>query len=177
MVFAVPLSLGFHSISEYIEFHTLADFDMNCAMAKLNSKLPDDVRVTALCKKPEKYTKTLASYVYSATYEIMCEGMYNTKENMQEFFDQKSILISKTSKKTGRTTQLDIRDRMFSYRIKKDIKNRMLITIDLRSDSDAMLNPSVFFKAYCDYFRLDIDKLEPVITRTAILDKDGNPLV
>ena len=176
MGFALPLSLGYHSIADYIEFETLAEFDENNAIQIINSKLPADIRITAFGKKPEKYNKSLASYVFSANYEIMCEGMYNTPNNMEEFFNLDHIFIDKTSKK-GKPSVLDIRDRMLSYRIMKDLKNRMLINIDLRSDSERMLNPGVFFNSYCNKFNIDIEPLNPVITRIGIIDNEGNLLV
>lgn len=177
MGFALPLSLGYHATSEYIEFETATKLDIESSVALLNTKLPEDVRVSEICIKPEKYNKSLASYVYAAKYEIMCEGIYDTPIKIENFFEKSEIIIKKTSKKTGRTNEINIRERMIAYRIKKDLKNRMLIVVTLRSDSEGMLNPSAFFKAFCDEYELDQENLEPVITRTAILDKELNALI
>jgi hypothetical protein len=157
--------------------------DANEALRLLNARLPEGVRVTYFGAKPDRYTKSLASYVYAASYEICCAGLSDAAARMTAFFAEDSITISKTSHKTGKTSQTDIRNRMLGFTVldhaadAEDAAGDMHIGVTLRADAVGMLNPGAFFEAFCAHGDIDFATLTPIITRTAILGADGKPLI
>jgi hypothetical protein len=198
MSFALPLSLGFHSVCEYLEIETgqtaaispgpengkagresaaPAALRTQTPAGRLNERLPEGIRVTGFCEKPVCYPKSLASYVHAARYEIMCEGIDDAPARLAAFFAQSSITVRKEKHKTGKVTENDIRGAMLDYRVVKDLKGRMLAEVTLLSGGGAVLNPLVFFDAFCAHSGQVREALAPVVTRQAILGKDGRPLL
>ena len=186
MSFALPLSLGLHSVCELLEFEidTLETSGISEGKSEIiskkviiaNDRLPDGVRIRAWFEKPAGVTKSLASLAMAATYEFMCDGLADAPGKLETFFGHDRVLAAKRDKKTGGEKEVDIRPLMHGYRIVKDMRGRMLAEATLASAPSGTLNPQVFFGAFCEASGL-IDKgLSPVITRTAILSADGKPL-
>jgi len=176
MSLALPLSLGLNSVCELLEFETeqaSGPAYVDQAVEEVNERLPEGVRVFEWWEKPANVSKSLAANAAAATYEFMCEGIADAPALLADFFAHESVIVQKTDKKTGADSEKDIRPEMLSYRIVKDMRGRMLAETTLLTSPGHTLNPVVFFKALCAAARLDAEKLSPVITRTAILDKDG----
>lgn len=179
MSLVLPLPLGLHSVCELLEFETdmaAAGRDVQPAMEAVNERLPEGVYVTAWHEKPESATKPLASFTSAATYEFMCDLEQDAPALLKRFFGLDSIISKRTDKKTGKETGKDIRPEMESYRVIKDIRGRLLAEATLSAAPGKTLNPIAFFNAFCSASGLDAGALAPVITRTAILGKDGRPL-
>jgi radical SAM-linked protein len=181
MSFALPLSLGFHSTCELLEFEHGGDAARTRRMAEtaaaaLNERLPEGIRVSGFLEKPARYPKSLAFYVEAASYEIMCEGIDQAAEKLSAFFQSPCVMVEKTSKKTGKSAETDIRGLMRGYRVIHNMKGRLLAEVTLQSAAGSLLNPQVFFGAFCRQFELDPERFAPVITRTGILGQDGKPL-
>lgn len=185
MSIALPLSLGQSSVCELMEFETAAGPTGQGAerqeyfsqkAAELNERLPEDIRVLSLREKPAEFNKAVASYVAAAEYEILSERISDAKAKLEAFFAAQSIIIEKTSKKTGKVTEHDIRPDMLSYSIRNEQKGLLLCRVVLRAEAGALLNPQVFFNAFIASFPGGDAALAPMITRTAILGKNGEIL-
>ena len=180
MSLVLPLSVGLNSLCELLEFETESRFseaEIAAASEEINERLPKGLRLTGCREKPSYVSKPLASLVSAATYEFMCEGVRGAPELLSAFFGRESVIIGRHDKKTGRDVEKEIRAEMLDYRIIKDMRGRMLAEATLSALPGATLNPTVFFKAFCRASGLPEDELSPVITRTAILDKEGRPLI
>ena len=181
MSFALPLSLGQSSVCELLEIETVCECDVDSAISDLNARLPDDIHVLSMRKKPDSFPKSLASYVSAAQYEILCDGIYDANDRLATFFAQERIFIQKTSKKTGLTTEKDIRPDMLSYSVRKELRGWLLCKVTLRAEAGAVLSPGTFFEAFIASISADddigaVDSFLPSITRMAILGKDGELL-
>lgn len=184
MSFALPLGLGQHSTCELLEFepeHTEAlkgspSVVASQAIAVLNARLPDGVRVNEWYEKPGSITKSMASYVAAANYEFICDEIDGAPALLSAFFAQKNVTIFKRDKKTGADKPKEIRSEMLDYRIIKDLRGRMLAEVTLAAAPGKTLNPQLFFKAFCEASGLAEKALIPVITRTAILGANRVPL-
>ena len=178
MSIVLPLSLGLHSVCELLEFETdmvKTGEEVQAALSTVNDRLPEGVYVTAWHEKPVALNKPLASYVTAATYEFMC-GIADAPALLEGFFGRESIIITKTDNKTGKETEKEIRAEMEGYRVIKDIQGRMIAEATLSAAPGKTLNPVAFFDAFCKASGLDAGTLAPIITRTAILGRDGRPL-
>ena len=179
MSFALPLSLGLYSVCELLEIETEGTLEpeaVESAVRSINKRMPDGARVTAWYEKPQRVSKSLASYTSSAVYEFMCDRIGNAPALLADFFARENVIAKKHDKKTGKVVEKDIRTEMISYRIVKDIPGRMLAEAVLSAQQGRTLNPIVFFDTFCLASGLETDLLTPVITRTAILGNEGRPL-
>ena len=201
MSIALPLSLGQSSVCELIEVETASDSPVNVAPAadsrlnvapaadnsienairELNARLPDDLHVTSMRKKPDAFPKSLASYVEAAKYEILCDGIYNANDRLAKFFAQEHILIEKTSKKTGKISEKDIRPQMLDYNVKTEIHGWLLCRVTLSAGAGSVLSPKTFFDAFIASIAGEepagtFDTYIPSITRLAIFGQNGNIL-
>ena len=175
MSFALPLSVGLYSVCELLEFETDEKWSEDVT-DQVNNRLPEGIHVTNWHKKPESVTKSLASFVDSAAYEFMCEGVYDAPELLKAFFSRGSVNVLKFDKRAGEKTEKDIRSEMLDFRIIKDMRGRMLAEATLLARPGHTLNPVTFFGAFCEASGLNEADMAPVITRTAILCADGKPL-
>lgn len=182
MSIALPLSLGQSSVCELIEIETLDDCATNNTIDDLNSRLPNDIHVLSLRKKPESFSKSLASYVSAAEYEILCDGIFDANVRLEKFFAQDHIMVKKTSKKTGQTTEKDIRPDMLSVSVRKELRGWLLCRVVLRAEAGSVLSPKTFFDAFISSITDEENKSGtydghiPSITRMAIFGKDGEVL-
>ena len=74
MSFAQPLSLGYLSLDEYIEFETVAEHDEAELMAQLQNNLPKDVVVKDLFRFDDE-TRTLAAESVACEYRIFIPAL------------------------------------------------------------------------------------------------------
>ena len=179
MSIAMPLSLGLHSTCELLEFETdevNSAEEAAAAVDTANMKLPEGVRVTAWCRKPDYLTKSLASFVAAATYEYMCDGVMDATEKLAGFLSRDSVIVRKPDKKSGKESDQEIRADILESRNIKDMRGCILAEATLRAAPGKTLGPLVFWNAFCGSSGLDPDELSPAITRTAILDAKGKPV-
>ncbi|MCL2492867.1 MAG: TIGR03936 family radical SAM-associated protein [Clostridiales bacterium] len=203
MSLALPLPLGVHSVCEWLEFETEGDTGDD-PLARLNARFPEGVHATRFLEKPAGYPKSLASYVDAASYEILIEGVEDAPKKFEEFFALPRIPLLKERK--GRASEVDIRPQMLDHRIVKDMPGRLLASVTLSAGAGNTLNPLRFTEAllrtYPDLqsksmegatrgfpkspilWNLPGTQLCPkaasparMVTRTAILGADGNPLL
>ena len=177
MSFALPLSVGIHSVCELLEFEMDAEVkDISHSIAEVNERLPEGMRVKSWYRKPESLSKSLASLAMAAAYEFMCDDVDEAPEKLVAFFKKDSVIASKRDKKSGGEKEVDIRSLMHGYRIVKDMRGRILAEAILSAAPSQTLNPRVFWEAFCNACGIDSARLLPVITRTAILGAEGGPL-
>jgi radical SAM-linked protein len=170
MSFAMPLSLGFYSFSELLEFETDAAVDLNTAPSELNGHLPDGLRVDAIFVKPEKYKKTLASYAKAAKYEIICDEIYDATARLNAYYAQKEILQVKHSRKKGTDKTIDIKPLILDLAVDKEFKNKVIMFVTLSATADGrVLNPTDFLRSFYEYCGVDFALAAPTITRLDII--------
>ena len=150
--FALPLSVGYTSECEILELTLSEDISPSEIMDRLNSVLPQGVRITAAFSGKSRMKEL--SY---ALYDVYPE---NTVQSIEEFLSMDKILIDKKTKSGIKET--DIRPDI------KDIKiNGKKIEMLLSAGSRANLKPEVVINAMnkyiksfdcgeCDYHRKEI---------------------
>ena len=176
---ALPLPIGVLSVCELMEFETDESIEANVSDAYIekaifsaNQRMPEGIRISKWYKKPEFFSKSLASRVSVAKYEFMCDKIEDAPTKLESFFNQDSIIIKKRDKKSDSEIEKDVRKMMLDYRIVKNIVGRMLAEATLSAGPGQTLGPVVFFKAFCESVGFDADDMKPIITRTAICDSN-----
>ena len=171
ITFALPLSLGFASTCESMDFRLLDDHaDMSAIPAQLNACLPDGIRVSR-CAEAQDKPADIDSAVYAVRMEPMNADDISDKElysKLNDFLAQPQIITEKKTKKGKKDIDLK------AYILDCDLSDAdgVGMTLRLPAGSSLNINPSLIvtaFEAYCGA------ELHADITRTAILTKEGRP--
>ena len=148
MVFALPLSVGTESVTEYLDFKITKSMTEKELTDRLNSAFPPEMRVLEAYEPDSKFTDIkYAEYVLENDTDFCIDAL-----------DAESIIVLKKTKSGEKET--DIKPMINSY--KKD-GNRL--TCVLSASPDSYLNP--------DYIAKLIGITDCTVIRTRVLLSDG----
>lgn len=171
ITFALPLSLGFASECESMDFRVLDDNeDLSAIPERLNGCLPDGIRVISCAESVHK-PADIDSSAYDVILEPMNEGDISTKElksELNDFLELPEIIVEKKTKKGKKDVDLKLYILAFDWRDGDKVR----FTIKLPAGSTLNINPNLLFSAFADRIGTE---LYANITRTAIFTKDGEP--
>lgn len=166
MNFALPLSLGYEGTNEVMDIRIIDDeYPLDKVLASLQAVCPPDIEIIK-ATNPVKPTKEIGFADYVLAFdEINCD----LKSLFADFFSKESVTVEKKGKK-GKVKKVDIMPK-----IKACCVGDNTLTLQLVAGSEDNLNPALVMDAFFEIFGL-----EPVfytVTRTSILDKQGNPFI
>ena len=148
MVFALPLSVGTESVTEYLDFKITKTMSEKELADRLNSAFPPEMRVLEVYEPDSKFTDIkYAEYV-----------LENDADFSLDSFKAESIVVLKKTKSGEKDT--DIKPMIKSY--KKE--NNKLVCV-LSAAPDSYLNP--------DYIAKLIGITDCTVVRTRVLLSDG----
>ena len=166
MSFAQPLSLGYSSLCEYLEFETLTPHDPDVLKEDLAKNLPRDLAITELFQFDSE-VKTLAAESDACEYRIFVpfEG---TEEEFRDLFTsymaQDRITALKKMKKTKTLEEVDIKDKIRSWKVSKEGDNAVIDCI-LDSGSHSNLSPELVIKSFLDFSKLPLMRWDLEVQR------------
>jgi len=166
MSFAQPLSLGYSSLCEYLEFETMTPHDPNVLREDLAKNLPRDLAITELFQFDSE-VKTLAAESDACEYKIFVpyEG---TEEDFRELFAsymaQDRITALKKMKKTKTLEEVDIKNKIRSWKVSKEGDNAVIDCI-LDSGSHSNLSPELVIKSFLDFSKLPLMRWDLEVQR------------
>jgi radical SAM-linked protein len=176
MTLAQPLSLGYTSVGEWLEFETVEDLIPEEVQKKLTDVLPAGIKILEIdTMKPEE--KSLASRCRAAEYTIaLCLDHTETdiqtfKARMennpqgQDFLEQDTIIVAKASKKHKDVVEVDIKP-MIHYMNICIVDNNIFISTELSAGSNRNLSPELLIDAYLTYYQLKIPRETIEVIRT-----------
>ena len=179
MGFAQPLSLGYESLDEYIEFET-ADETIAAEeiLAKMKALMPEGL--TLLSIEKATHPKTLAANTVSAEYRIeipLSDGdrgkaPSDARALWQEYMGQKEILAFKKQKKKKELVQVDIRPKIREI-LFFPLEGKLDIEATLDSGSDSNLSPELVITTVLERFGLSTPRSEIRVTRKKIHFKEA----
>ncbi|MGI6731216.1 MAG: TIGR03936 family radical SAM-associated protein [Anaerovoracaceae bacterium] len=168
MSFAQPLSLGYSSKSEYLEFETIETYDGQEIKEKLNAILPPGLGVLE-CKIMDSGKKSLAALIKSADYEIQIpwKNPIDISKIIEEYMTQDHIYVDKLNRKTGKIKEVEIKSMI------KEMKgeahdNEIILTARLSAGSMSNLSPEMLLSSFCQYAGIPYDRADINITRLEI---------
>ncbi|MCR5481867.1 MAG: TIGR03936 family radical SAM-associated protein [Clostridia bacterium] len=176
MGFALPLSLGYESLCEMVEFETEQKITKEEVAERLKKIMPEGLEITG-CRILPTEGKSLAALVDKASYEIILpsdfEGMAECDFAglSENFMRQNEIIVMKLSKKDkrGRRTEkpLDIRRMLHSFEISSKGGHQVIsMTADCGSNSN--LSPELVIQAFLKFAKLEIPRHEIDVKRIGI---------
>ena len=174
MGFAQPLSLGYWSMGEYIEFETENDLLPGEIMARLAPGMPGGIKLED-CLGADRLKKTLASHTVAAEYmiEIPAEDGSSIEGKDPEalhkaYMDRPEIPAWKRQKKKKEKKKVDIRPMIREITFMPTEK-RLYIDALLDSGSASNLSPELIVDTVLECFGLDVDRSAVSIMRKKIL--------
>ncbi len=187
MSFAQPLSLGYSSSAEYLEFETREPYLTDEILEKIKPVLPEGILVFS-CEELPVAGKSLAALTESADYEVRIPGRavsgwlasgYNKEDRCIDETDNHitgliikwlsldRIMIQKRQKKSDRDVEVDIKPMIRDMSCFVD-NNYIMITMRLAAGSAANLSPEVALASFCDSYGIQYDRAEVSIKRTGL---------
>ncbi|MBQ6499665.1 MAG: DUF2344 domain-containing protein [Ruminococcus sp.] len=168
ITFALPLSLGFASTCESMDFRILDDDeDLSSVPERLNACLPEGIRVYRCIESVHK-----PADIESAEYDITLEdtsGNISAKElsdKLNAFLELPEILVDKKTKKGMK--QVDLKQYILDFSMKDPEKTSFTLT--LPAGATLNINPNLLINAFAEYVSAE---LYADITRTGVYIKGG----
>lgn len=168
MGFAQPLSLGYTSKCELLEFETTKDFEPAEIKERLAGVLPEGVELLD-CRKLESPIKSLASAVTEAEYEVVFPIPCNREkyaELIRSYLDQEQIIAEKRQKKTKKIVSVDIKGKIREMAVAAGEKLTLHMKLD--SGSNSNLSPEQVIASFLAYTGLDVKRYDVEVERTKI---------
>lgn len=171
ITFALPLSLGFSSECESMDFRLLDDeTDLSLIPARLNACLPDGIRVFD-CKEAVHKPADIDAALYEAVLtsdDISIEELYTS---ISALFDSEKIPVEKKTKKGFKTVDLKEYVRAYSLSLNEDA---VTLSVTLPAGSTTNINPTLFISELENRSGAEIFYN---ISRKEIYTKEGVPFV
>ena len=170
ITFALPLSLGYASTCESMDFRLLDDDDdMEAVPAMLNACLPEGIRVLR-CAEAKYKPADIDAAVYEVHIEPMNDKDISTEElysKLDAFLNQPEILVEKKTKKG--TKEIDLKGYLLACEVDAD---RERMSLRLPAGATLNINPSLLVGAFSEYCGVE---LHADVIRTGVFTKEGHP--
>ncbi|NLP30790.1 MAG: DUF2344 domain-containing protein [Clostridiales bacterium] len=171
MSFGQPLSLGFESVGEYLEFETSESYEAKDIKDMLNIAMPDGIEITD-CWKIDTNQKSISSSVEWASYEIQWDCEFDSSL-IEEFLNQDKIIALKRQKKKSTMKEIDIKPLI--YKFNKLDGNKGLYAM-VRTGSSSNLNPQLLLEAFYQFLNREYSKDNCIIVRLDLYNSRLEPL-
>jgi len=181
MGFAQPLSLGFSSSCELLEFETQEHIDPNTIASRLKPILPKGIEI--LDCKTFTHNKSFAARTFAATYEISIPvnpeiilnslvSSQNADELCDAFLKQEQITTLKKQKKTGNKIEIDIKHMIRKLNVDyvdfQFLIPKVVLTATLDSGSNSNLSPELVYTTFASFAGIKTAREDVEIKRTAL---------
>ncbi|MEA4921766.1 MAG: TIGR03936 family radical SAM-associated protein [Eubacteriaceae bacterium] len=168
--FAQPLSLGYTSIGELMDFDTKEDHEPAEIMEKLNEIMPEGITVTE-CRRGKDGEKSAAARCTAAEYIIAVpiEGTINPKvADTDDFLGQETITVKKKKKKSREFKDVDIKGmiRELSVYVADD---KIFLSTTLDAGSGSNLSPELLLQGFMAWADLPLHRENVEILRKKII--------
>ena len=168
LTFALPLSLGYESDFESMDFRLTEEMDFQEVLDILNQNMPEGISVTKIAE-PQRKPTDIAYADY--TINIKAEDYSSDKLShlFESFYASDSIEVIKKSKRGERTVDLKPDIALMSISVNGDF-----VQLEMRfpAGTEKNYNPSLLFDEFSN--RTDILLSEFRVLRTNVLCKDGS---
>lgn len=166
LAFGQPLSLGYESLEEWMEFETKIAYDLMELKKKLNEKLPEGVTIKEVTNAPDNQ-KPLAATCYEADYQIaipLITGVLDILRLEELFLAQTEILVNKESKKNKEVKVINIRPMIIKFSIEL-IDNNLIMKTTLAAGSNSNLSPELLLQGFLRFSQIAVPRHEIQVTR------------
>lgn len=172
--FAQPLSLGYTSSGEYMEFETQTAYSTDLIIEKLNSLMPEGLGVLS-CEELPDNVKSLAARTIASDYEITIPvhvGIeIDTCKLLREYMSQDQIKVIRHKKKSRQSIEVDIKPLIHSINV--DYNNSsIIIKTKLAAGNVSNLSPEYIISTFCEFAEIPYDRSIVSVNRTEMYFTD-----
>ena len=144
LTFAMPLSLGFESLCETVDFRLMEETDLNELAERINNALPVDITV-----KEIYVYETSPNDIRWAEYKIIFNNPDKLLlEQAEKILSSDEIMVLKKSKK-GRNKvekEVNIKEHIKSFELSED-NGKLILNTVLSSGTSVNINPMLLIGA------------------------------
>lgn len=180
MGFAQPLSLGYSSKCELIEFETVENHEPADILQRMKSVLPEGLEPIS-CVRFDSNIKSLAGEAEAAKYMVwapipdQAASAWSNDvlaKKIEDYLNQSEIIAMKRQKKTKKLAPVDIRKmiRGMEGMIITDTDNRkaLMLNLDLDCGSTSNLSPELVISTFLPFCELDIPRYNVEVERKTL---------
>lgn len=168
MGFAQPLSLGYTSRCELLEFETAREENPAAMEKALNAMMPEGVEILG-CYPLNADVKSLAAATCEATYKVVFPVAADPdrgRKLAEDYLAQPEILAEKRQKKTKKMVTVDIRPKIRQIHVLEG--ERLTLELVLDSGSASNLSPEQVISTFTVFAGLDVPRHDVEVERVAI---------
>ncbi len=168
LTFALPLSLGYESDFESMDFRLTEEMDFQEVLDILNQNMPEGISVTKIAE-PQRKPTDIAYADYTINIKAEKCASDRLSHLFESFYASDSIEVVKKSKRGERTVDLKPDIALMSISVNGDF-----VQLEMRfpAGTEKNYNPSLLFDEFSN--RTDILLSEFRVLRTNVLCKDGS---
>ena len=145
---ALPLSVGYSSECEILEFGLLDGVGEDEVPARLNRALPEGITIQC-CYKAERPIKALTSLNYIITFDYESGVPTGAETALKELLSRESLIVTKKSKKAkSGFTQVDLIPLIRGWSVEG--RRDTLILNTVLAAQNPGLNPELIRAAFCE---------------------------
>ncbi len=144
LTFAMPLSLGFESLCETVDFRLMEEVDLNELAERINNALPVDVTV-----KEIYVYETSPNDIRWAEYKILFNNPDNLLlDNAESILSANEILVLKKAKQGRKKVEkeVNIKEHIKSYELINE-NDKLILNTVLSSGTSVNINPMLLIGA------------------------------
>jgi len=169
MGFAQPLSLGYSSVCELLEFETEEIHDPDEILSLMEGEMPEGMTIVWV-KAFESEIKSLAAAAESASYTATLP--YSQSQSFLEsltegYLAQEEIIAMKRRKKDKKMVPVDIKKMIRSFSAESDGKNTLLI-MNLDCGSVSNCSPELVISSFIKFAGIDIPRYKIEVERNRL---------
>ena len=167
--FAQPLSLGYQSIYELLEFETMLPQNTKEVLEKLKNEMPEGISLES-CTELNYDFKSLAGETVSCSYKVYipCEMTEDeAKAQLDSYLSQSEIIALKRMKKTKKMEPVNIKDKIQKIEASR-LGDFILLDMKLDGGSTSNLSPEQVISSFVEFAKLSVERYDIEVTRTNI---------
>ena len=169
MGFAQPLSLGYGSSCEYLEFETEIFHEPDQMLKLLISTMPEGLELV-WCKELKADVKSLAAASDNADYRVwipVAMAQSDLDEAAAGYMSQEEIITLKRQKKDKKMVPVNIKNmiRSFEAKVKDD---QIILNMNLDCGSISNCSPELVITSFCQYAGIDVPRYKMEVERKSI---------
>lgn len=173
MSFAAPLGVGLTSVGEYVDIELRTPISTAKALEQMNKVMVEGMEILDFRQiedgKASKGMSLVAAADYTVTFRKGCAPKGDWQSDISGFFAQKSIMITKETKKGE--TEVDIRPMIYKMSV-----NAGVVRMQLATGSVANLKPEAVMEAYAKWKGFELEPFALEVNRCEVyadLGKNG----
>ncbi|WP_312355285.1 TIGR03936 family radical SAM-associated protein [Aminipila sp.] len=173
MGFAQPLSLGYSSIYELLEFEVSEKMSADDVMNRLKMIMPEGLKILGCVEYGEEGRSlaaltVAAEYIVDLPFGLKAFSGKDCQEACCDFLSQEHIFVKKKQKKSKELVEVDIKNKIKEITFASAGERTIVHTV-LDAGSESNLSPELLIEAITAFFKQDVPRYDIEVMRKKII--------